>query len=352
MTKKAALLRLIFATCAILVSIGMSFRTIPSLADPNDTGRYVANQIQACKLPFSGSSSLDHDSSIVLHSAYDNLTAAGDRSLTLSMRVWDWLMRPACLGGSPRSFLFCTAMAFPVAFLLFANWDREGTLLLAAGMLFSTVGFEFVNNVLRQGVGLVFLFAGFYFEKRLPKFLSLAIAALVHDSNLIFAPLAILLAYSAGGSKKKKVFVWAIPVLAVAGYLISLRLLAQYGEVFKAINSYAESYSEKPTIFFLLFMTCPIALVFLLRFLDGLSGPTREEWIVFCYTSAILVLTMAFFPYITYRFAMTGVALQVFMATRSPNLSVRSGACIAGGLTAHFIVYALVSKSVMVLFYG
>jgi hypothetical protein len=351
-TKKAALLRLVFASCAILVSIGMSFRHIPSLEDPNDTGRYVANQIQACELPFSGSSSLNHDSSLVLHSAYENLTAAGDRSLTLSMRIWDWLMRPACWGGSPRFFLFYAAMAFPMALLLFANWEHESTLILAAGMLFSTVGFEFVNNVLRQGVGLAFLLGGFYFEKRLPKFLSLAIAVLVHDSNLIFAPLAILLAYSTGGPKKRKILVWAIPVLSIAGYLISLRLLANYGDALKAINAYTETYSEKPTIFFLLFMTCPMALVFLVRFLDGRSKPTSDEWIVFCYTSVILVLTIALFPYITYRFAMTGVVLQVFMAMRSPNLSVRSGTCIAGGLIAHFMVYALVSKSVLLLFYG
>jgi hypothetical protein len=351
-TKKAAVLRLIFATCAILVSIGMSLRPIPNVTEPNDTGRYVANQIQACALPFSGSSSLDHDSSIVLHSNYDNLTAAGDRSLTPSMRVWDWLMRPACLGRSPRFFLFYAAMALPLALLLFANWEREGTLLLAGGMLLSTNGFEFMNNALRQGVGLAILLGAFYFEKKLLKFAALAIAVMIHDSNLIFAPLVILLASSAAGPKNKKILLWSVPVLAGAGYFVSRRFLAEYGQLFAAVSAVAEAYSEKPTIFFLLFMTSPLILVFFVRLLDRKAQATRQEWIVFCYCMAVLLISIEIFPYITYRFAMTAAALQIFVAMRSPNISVRSGGLIAGGLVAHFMAYALFSKSLVPLFYG
>src|ERR1700740_1659965 len=80
-SNKSAFLRLIFATCAIFLSLALSLRPIPPGDSINDTGRYVANQIQACALPFSGSSAVNHDSSIVIHSYFANLQAAGDPSL-------------------------------------------------------------------------------------------------------------------------------------------------------------------------------------------------------------------------------------------------------------------------------
>jgi EpsG family len=351
-TKKAALLRLIFVTCAIVLSIGLSLRPIPGLDDTNDTGRYVANQAQACSLPFSGSSAVIHDSSIVLRAHFDNLTAAGDPSLTISARAWDWINRPACLGGSSRVFLFYVAMAVPIALLFFANWDYEATLLVALGLLLSTVGFEFMTNALRQGVALPFLLAGFYFKKRLPKFAAIAIAMVLHDSNWIFAPLAILVAYSAGTISIKIVVRWAIPLLAAAGFLFSLRFLSRFGQLSTAFTTYVETYAEQPSVLFLLYIISPLFLVFLIRCLDRQAKATREEQITFWYSTTILCLSILVFPYITHRFAMTGIALQVFMALRSPNLSVRSGGWISAGLVAHFTIYAIFAKNVTALFYG
>jgi hypothetical protein len=334
------------------MSIGLSLRSIPSLDDLNDTGRYVANQVQACSLPFLGSSSVTHDSSLVLHAHFDNLTAAGDPSLTLSARAWDWVNRPACLGGSPRVFLFYVAMAVPTALLLFANWDHEATLLLALGFLLSTVAFDFMSNALRQGVGLVFLMAGFYFKKRLPKFIAVAAAMIIHDSNWVFAPLVVLIAYSAGTITVKTVFRWAIPLLAAAGFLFSLTFLSKFGQLSRAFAAYVAEYADKPSIWFLLFMIFPLFFAFLIRFLDRRAPATREEHITFWYSTAILAVTIVIFPYITYRFAMTGIALQVFMASRSANISLRSATLICVGFVMHFMIYAAFSRNVIALFYG
>lgn len=352
MTKKAALLRLIFATCAIVVSIALAFRPIPSLGDTNDTGRYVANQVQACALPFSGSSAVTHDNSFVLHAAYDNLLAAGNPSLTLSARAWDWLNRPACLGGSPRVFLFYVAMAVPIALLFFANWDHEATLLLALGFLLSTVEFDFMSNALRQGVGLVFLMAAFYFKKRLPKFIAIAAALILHDSNWVFAPLVVLVAYSAGTISIRMVLRWAIPLLAAAGFLFSLRFLSRFGQLSRAVTAYVAEYADKPSLWFLLFMISPLFFAFLIRFLDRRAKATREEHITFWYSTAILALSIVIFPYITYRFAMTGIVVQVFMASRSANISLRSATLICVGFVMHFMIYAAFSRNVIALFYG
>ena len=346
------MLRLIFATSALAVTIGLSLRPIPGEEDLNDTGRYVANQHQACALPFFGSSSVTHDSSVVVHSVFGNLPAAGDSTLTFSTRAWDWINRPACLAGSPRVFLFYVAMAVPIALLLFANWDHEATLLLALGFLLSTVAFDLMSNALRQGGGLFFLMAGFYFKKRLPKFIAIAAAMILHDSNWVFAPLVVLVAYSAGTISVKTVFRWAIPLLAAAGFLFSLRFLSRFGQLSKAFTSYVAAYADKPSIWFLLFMIFPLFFVFLIRFLDRRAKATREEHITFWYSTAILALTIVIFPYITYRFAMTGIALQVFMASRSANISLRSATLICIGFVMHFMIYAALSRNVISLFYG
>ncbi len=141
-------------------------------------------------------------------------------------------------------FLFCTAMAVPVALLIFGNWNREGALLLAGGLLISTIGFEFMTNALRQGVSLAFLLGAFHFEKRLAKFSAIAAALLLHDSSWFFAPLVILLAYNTGTFSKKMIFYWAVPVMAGVGYLFSLSILSRFGEVPVLLSFYGQTYVE------------------------------------------------------------------------------------------------------------
>ncbi len=243
-------------------------------------------------------------------------------------------------------------MAVPVALLLFANWNREGTLILAVGMLISTVGFELMTNALRQGVSVVFLLGGFYLEKRFAKFGALIAAMVLHDSNWFFAPLAFLIAYSTGSLSKRTIFRWGIPVLAGISLLFSLEFLSKLNNVLEVFSSYTESYAKELSPLFLLFMISPILLIFVIRLFDRAAKPSKEEWAAFWYSGVILTLSMIIFPAITYRFAMTGIALQLFMAMRSSNISVRSATWIACGLVTHFMIFALLSKSVVALFYG
>jgi hypothetical protein len=329
MSNRAVFLRLIFAACAVLVSLAMLFRPIPSITAANDTGRYVANQLQACSLP-----------------------ALEDDSGTMAERAFYLLMRPTCLGGTPRIFLFCVAMAVPVALLVFANWNREGTLLLASGMLISTVGFEFMTNAMRQGASMFFLLGGFYFKKRLPKIAFVVTALLLHDSSWFFAPLVILLAYGTGGLRKKTILLWAIPVLAGAGYLFTLRFLSENVQLSTLFGLYSERYTEQLSMPFLLYIILPLFLVFGLRNSNRKDKPSKEERIVFWYSAALLALSIVIFPSITYRFAMTGITLQLFMAMRSSKLSVLSSASIGGAFIAHFMIYVFISKNVMAVIHG
>lgn len=352
MSSRAAILRLIFAACAISVALGLSFRPIPSDDAPNDTGRYVGNQLQACALPASGNSSVTHDSTVAIHSAWGTLPGAGEPFMTVPMRAFNLLMRPACVGGNPRLFLFWAAMALPVALLLFANWNLEGTLLLAGGMLFSTVGFEFMNNALRQGVGMAFLMGGFYYQNRFAKWSALLAALVLHDSNWFFVPLALLIAYSTGTRSMKTMLLWALPILAGLGCLFILRFISSFDLLSTGFSIYEERYAEEASVPFLLFIISPVIFVFVIRLLDRNSKATNVEKITFWYSMALLTLSIVVFPAITYRFAMSAITLQVFMAMRSSSLSVRSGGVIAFGLISHFMIYAAFAKNVVALIYG
>jgi len=347
MTSKVFTVRLSFAAMAVLIALVLCFRPISSITSSNDTGRYVKNQSQACALPLAGGSWVTHDSTVVL-----NPSLIADPTASLSLRIFDWIMHPACLGGEPRVFLFIAALPLPLSLLVFAGWNREATVLIACGLLGSSVGFEFMTNALRQGVALAFLLAGFASEKRFIRFIAIALAILIHDSSWFFAPLVVVLAYRKGALTKKTLLLCSVPLLVIVLLLISSGLFSTSSEMYLALMTYTEAYSEAPSVLFLLFMLCPLFFIFLIRNLERPTELSMEEPTAFWYSTSLLILSMILFPYITYRFAMEAVAIQAFMATRAPNVSVRAGITIAAGLIINFVVYAFFSKSVISLFYA
>lgn len=347
MTSKVFTFRLWFAGTALLIALALCFRPIPSITASNDTGRYVKNQLQACALPLAGGSWVTHDSTVVL-----NPSLIADPTTSLSLRIFDAIMRPACLGDEPRVFLFVAALPLPLTFLLFAGWNREATLLIASGLLGSSVGFEFMTNALRQGVALGFLLAGLASEKRIIRIAAIAIAILIHDSSWFFAPLVVVLAYRKGALTKKALLLWSFPLLAAGILLTFSGLFSTSSELYSALMTYTEAYSETPSVLFLLFMVFPLLFIYVIRRLEPPGVLSIDEGTAFWYSIGLLIASMLLFPYITYRFAMEAVAIQAFMATRAPNVSARAGITVAAGLIINFIVYASFSKGVISLFYG
>jgi hypothetical protein len=329
LNRKTFFLRSLFAGFALLFVGIIALRPVPSVSAPNDTGRYVATQLESCTLPT------------------DEV-----ESLNLSWRSFNLLMQPACVSGEPRFFLLCVGLALPVGLLMFANWDRLGTLILSSALIVSTVGFEFMTNALRQGVSLPFLLAGFYFDRKLFKFSALAIAMLLHDSSWFFAPLAILIAYRTGALTRRALFLLGIPLVLGLSCLFYLRFFTIFGQLSTLLDFYSKSYAEKPSVPFLVFIILPVLLLYGVRRLLDRSGLTSEETTTFWYSAVVLSLSLVMFQEITYRFAMTAIVLQAFMAMRARGLSMRSSLLISSGLVIHFIIFAIVSKNVVAVFHG
>jgi|ERR1700677_467181 EpsG family len=321
---KAIRLRRLFAYLALAVCGALAFRPIPGLLDSNDTGRYVTFQEDACQ-----SSVSDDDSGI-------------------QQWTFDLLARPACLSGGPKLFLLLVGGALPVAFIIFGEWRAEGALLLGAGLLLSVVGFELATNAMRQAVSLSFLLAAISLDNKIGRLLALCLAVLLHVSNLIFVPWVFLLNREEWRLPKLKAYMLVLLVLvaAIGWHYFKTDIADQMYSGATLLQAFQDIYEEPLSPGFLIFMVLPLCWVFGVRWFSSKVPLPRGEKVTFFYSAIIIALTIAFFPMITYRLAMTATVLQMFVAMRAVDLSFESGAWISTGLAAHFLIYAFVSQNV------
>jgi hypothetical protein len=318
-------MKVIFVAAAILYCGALSLRPIPKTTANNDTGRYVANQEEACRF-----------------------AVLADDSEALPQRAFNFIARPACLGEQNRVFLFFVAIILPISFLLFGEWDHDAAVFLALGLLTSAVGFELATNALRQSVSLAFLLASISLRGRLPRFAALACALLLHDSSWIFIPCVLYINRSRPEARKTKkyVIVLMLIVAAVLGfYTVDQRFGGQIQEGSSPIDLFTARYGDEASFAFLAFMILPICWIYAVRKLGSSTEISREEKMTFFYSLAILAVTALLFPAITYRFAMTAMVLQLFMAMRAADLSMNSGIQIFAGLFFHFLIYAGLSPN-------
>lgn len=320
-------LKSLFILIALASCLVITFRPIPSTFSGNDTGRYVENQRYACTVPpFSEDASLP-------------------------TQIYDLMARPACAIGSARLFLFLNSLCFPAAIVLFMEWDTEGALLLALGLLFSTISFELMTNALRQAASIMFLLAALRFDKRTIKILALIAAMLIHDSSWVFAPLVFVASRDRVRFRwSYKTVAWLLPCAAAAGYLFWVRFLSGFsGGIAALYQFYNMNYDQDPSVKFALFIVAPLFWLAFVRLTDGMMP---SEKLCLWYSTTVLLLCIVFFPYITYRFALTAVVLQVAMMVRAKNLSLRTSMYAVPGLILHLMAYAFIGKNVMSVFNG
>ena len=318
-------MKVIFVAAAILYCAALSLRPIPKTTANNDTGRYVANQEEACRF-----------------------AVLADDSEALPQRAFNFVVRPACLGEENRFFLFFVAIILPISFLLFGQWDHDAAVFLVLGLLTSAVGFELSTNALRQSVSLAFLLASISLLGRVPRFAALVCALLLHDSSWIFIPCVLYVNRRRTKATRSRILI-VVALLIVAAilgfYTVDQRFGGQLQEGSSPIDLFTARYGDEASFAFLAFMILPICWIYAVRKLGSSVEISREEKMTFFYSLAILAVTALLFPAITYRFAMTAMVLQLFMAMRAADLSMNSGIQIFAGLFVHFLIYAGLSPN-------
>jgi hypothetical protein len=331
LVRRSILFRIIFAVVALGYCIALSFRPIPAIDADNDTGRYVEHQTEACKAPI-----------------------LQDDEIILSQKMFNLYSRPVCWTGEPRVFMLWAALALPLALLLFGDWREGSCVVLAVGLLLSVSGFEIMTNALRQGAATILLLGALSFRRYNLRIVTLIAALMMHDSSWFFAPLIFMVnrdRVTHTLSKLSKVL-WAVGVIACATYLLTHRFEVQALGSADFISFILQRYSETKGWQFTVFVALPMYWIFFVRAISAKGGVSRDEKTVFWYTTALYLLSVMTIPGIAYRYTMTACILQVVMAMKAKNLSLKSSVAISLGLVGHFILYAVFSHNVWMDLHG
>lgn len=325
--------RLLFLMIAVAVCSLLSLRPIPDVTADNDTGRYIETFHEVCNMPVSF-----------------------DWTNRVTLETYNLFVKPTCMVESNFSYMFLFAMPVPFALFIFGAWGR-GSLLIACSFLLSFTCFEFMTNALRQSASVFFLLGAFAYIGR-PKLQIFygVIALLLHDSSVAFIPLLFLLNYvSSNDIRLRTVLGYLLLSVGVFGVaLVSLNTvyLGGEGDLIDLYNIFQKKYEDGPTVWFQLFVVLPAFWVFAIRWLDNKASVSLDEKIVIAYSALIFAVTILFFSYITYRFAMTAVTIQLFLAMRDNKTPFRTPVWLSVGLVLHMLVYAAFSKNVALVLFG
>ena len=318
----------LFAVTALLYCLLLSFRPVPALSNANDTGRYVQAFHQYCA-----------GSGIALAEGKESSYATFSAATSL-----------ACLAKSDGFFLFEVAAFLPLIFLLFVKW-RNGTYLWACSLMFSVTGLEMMTNALRQSLATLLFFGAIALlaRHRVIALLMVAVAVAAHSSVLIYSP---VLLWFAGAHVSKK-------MLRIGGVALVLLCIVFYAPINAFIDEamelntfYGAIYSDALSPSFILFITLPMFWVYGVRHYLAREHISIEEKTALLYSTALLLICYFVFPAILYRFALFGVALQIFLAARSEKPGMVAGGYVLIGSLTHLFVMLTVSNNYAVFING
>lgn len=314
-----------FAAFSLTVVLLLALRPIPSTDANNDTGRYIFEMKNYCGGQF------------------DDLEGTL-RGFEFGL-MYD--LTGSCIFGSDRFFLFVAALTVPAAYLCFAHW-RRGDGLIAQSAMFSVSGIELMTNALRNGFS-VFLFLGALRiggERLFASSVLFGVSLLLHSSTFIYFPLLYYIWLSSPNRRKAHLLAFVIVLLAgvlmvaspstITGVLLTTSDLS---------DRYRDIYALEVNASFILFMIAPLYAIFIARLLLDRLTLTRLESFSILYSSVLIVSVFLLFPYITYRFAITSAAIQLFVITFANARSTVADKVVFGTLTTHLVIMLVTSNN-------
>lgn len=313
--------------------MAMAYRVTPRWGAENDTARYLDGMFRYCE------------------GRMPNTEIFGQLPNTILLNIGTL----GCTLPSENFFLFVLALFTPLPLLLCCSWSR-GSWQWSWGLLLSVYGLELMTNAMRQSLGMAFFMVGLaclHQKKRLGLILG-CVGAVIHLAVLPYLPLLVLLvAHRQAREGGKKSAFWAVS----AGTVCTGVYLANFGGepvgVFvEVVAGFRVKYAEILGPDFLLFMVAPLILLQGSRYLDLKKFIVTPELLVALYSTMIIVASLIYTPYITYRLAIFAVPLQIFMVCLADDDKRRSGAVAFVGLCAHALFMEWQIGSLARLYYG
>lgn len=325
-----------------LTSVGfcalLSFRPIPGIDDVNDTGRYVEGFHEYCL----------------------NSIASDLMNENISYRFFHLIVSPGCLTGGYSAFLFEVAFFLPFTFLIFASW-KKGSSLWATTLLLSVFGLELMTNAMRQSLGMLLFFGALAsLQKHRVKALFMGLFAVIaHASVFAFIPFLLWLVWTSWsrevwlrGYSLLTVLIIGTVIVACSAVFYQFYFFNFFQTSDDLFNIYGEKYSEQLNVSFVIFMILPLYFVYGIRWWFEKESVTDLETKGILYSSALLIFCYSFFPFITYRYAIFSVAMQIFLVSISGEHRRDVGLIALFGLTGHLTFMFMTSSNFDVLIRG
>lgn len=311
----------VFALVALILASLLSLRPIPSILSANDTGRYVAEFVRGCSAPIDPANAVD-----------------------FTWLAYHVVSRPFCGAQTPEALLIAIALAIPIALLISARWGHLN-LIWSVALLVSFPWFEFATNALRQGLSTAFVIIALYGalkNRHLMTFLATCAGIAFHASAIVYAPF-IGLAMLANKDLRLGLANASLAVI-IAGALAGAAWFHLGDSISEILRTRAAWYEQPSSASFLAFVLAPSVYVLGVRLLGTRGVASRLEWVFLAYSVGLAAISLAVFPAILYRFALTNAVIQLVLASASRNSTNVQGALVFLGLSAHLIVYLMISE--------
>lgn|GEM_PF-4160417 len=299
----------------------LSFRPLPSTADLNDSGRYLASFFSMCKA----------------NTLFDGKD--------ISYKIFNSAFGSICFLHSPQLYLFLTSILTSLVFLSLSSVG-EGKLFVILAAFFNAYQFEMMTNALRQSFSLAFLFIAIYFilaGKKKSALLLGIITVIMHSSNAPYLPFLIFLCfrnYFSHISKKNILIIISLIVILII-------LIAVATDFLVYLNFLQAVYVDELSPTFLIFMLLPTYGLFFIRYhfsRENISQPEKEHFI---YSSILYLVCYFLFPAIVYRLPMTLIPLQLYYMINATRVKVNEGFCILLFMSLHLFAYLFLSSRVV-----
>ncbi|WP_041406553.1 EpsG family protein [Shewanella loihica] len=314
---KIGFLFLALSLCAIL-----ALRHIPSFYDINDSGRYVA-WIESYCLGEEG--------------YYEDKLESPSYQLFYSVATLN------CTITEPHTFLFIVALFTPLPFVLFSRGGC-GNFMWSLTFFLSVFSLELMTNALRQSLGLMlFMFSLALIKKsKLFAFVILIVSIFSHPSVAIYSPLFIVMAYNGFVLRvlRHKPYMFLFFSLVV----LFLGVISNYSLFWGQLNFYQSIYMNSLNLSFVLYVTFPVFFVWFTRYVVDYELVSFDERFCFFYSLFLIVVTLVFFPAITYRVVFLTFPIYIFIISRE-GVTKLSGLCACIGLVIHMSVMMLFSSN-------
>lgn len=313
MSRKVYYEKLLFVLIAIIYAFILSTRYIPDISSKNDTGRYVEN---ITNYP----------------NKYDN------GNYKLNEKIYYSIVTSFFDRETIRLYFYITSIAISLVIILVIKWSQLD-FFIALAVIFSVYFVDLSTNALRECLALSLFLVTINSSNKMVKLISFLFAISIHYFILLYLPFLLLYyAYSNKKLYKYIIFAWLLILLILSFF---------YFRMHNVIIFFRTIYAKGNSVLFNIFMILPIVIIFLftLHYKNRKDKSNSTALFFGLYLIILLLLSIIFIPYITYRLTLSGYIILMCMLLGS-GYSFKMKLVFPLISMSHLLAYIILSSNI------